>query len=134
MPDEPASPDMVATGGFVVREGSDVTLVATGSEVPLARRAADSLGERGVSARVVSMPCVEAFAAQNEAYRSEVLGDLPIVTLEAGVTFGWASVVGGGALHIGIDHFGDSAPYETLAVEYGFTPEAVADRVTTWLG
>ena len=133
MPDTPTAPDMVRSGAHVVREGTDVTLVATGSEVPLARDAAAILAERNVSARVVSMPCVEAFAAQDDGYRSDVLGDRPIATIEAGVTFGWASVVGGGALHIGIDHYGDSAPYETLAVEYGFTPDAVADRVAAWL-
>jgi transketolase len=133
MPDVVTEPDVVRRGAHVVREGTDVTLVATGSEVPLARTTAMQLAGHDVSARVVSMPCVEAFAAQDDGYRSEVLGDLPIVTVEAGVTFGWASVVGGGALHIGIDHFGDSAPYEKLAVAYGFTPQAVADRVVTWL-
>jgi transketolase len=134
VPAESADVGVVASGGYVVSDGSDVTLVATGSEVSLARAAAGLLEGRGVVARVVSMPCVEVFMEQDDAYRRETLGTAPIVTLEAGVTYGWASVVGGDALHIGIDHFGDSAPAADLAVEYGFTPEAVAERVAAWLG
>ena len=133
VPSEQDSPDVVARGGYVVGDGSDVTLVATGSEVPLARHVAGLLGERGVLARVVSMPCVEAFVSQDATYRRGVLGSAPIVTIEAGVTFGWASIVGGSALHIGIDHFGDSAPAPVLAAEYGLTPDAVAGRVSSWL-
>ena len=133
IPDNSGDPSVVEQGAHVVREGSDVTLVATGSEVSLAWGAAGLLADRGVSVRVVSMPCVEAFLGRPGGEREEMLGTAPIVTLEAGVTYGWASVVGGGALHIGIDHFGESAPAAHLASEYGFTPEAVADRVAAWL-
>jgi transketolase len=83
---------------------------------------------------VVSLPCWEAFFAQDEACRRAVLGEgLPVASLEAGSTFGWERVVGAGGLAIGLDHFGASAPAERLAVEWGFTPEAVAERIRAWL-
>ncbi len=133
IPDVDTEPAAVALGGYVVSEGSDVTLIATGSELWLARAAAGLLAERGISARVVSMPCVEAFAEQSADHRAEVLGGLPRVSLEAGVTAGWGDLIGDGGLAIGIDHFGASAPAEVLAEQYGFTPSAVADRVADWL-
>jgi transketolase len=133
VPDDDTDPADVATGGYVVRDGSDVTLIATGSELGLARSAAEVLAGRGVSARVVSLPCVEALNEQDAAYRDAVLGDLPRVSLEAGVTTGWGDLVGDSGLSIGIDHFGASAPAGVLAEQYGFTPSAVADRVADWL-
>ena len=109
-------------------------LIATGSEVPLAEQAAELLGERDYSIRVVSMPSVEIFLAQDEEYRTTVLGrDLPIATIEAGVTFGWERFSGTAGLRIGIDHFGTSAPASVIAEEWGFTPQAVADRLVGWL-
>jgi transketolase len=133
VPDADSDPVDTARGAFVVLDGSDVTLVATGSEVSLALEAAALLTERAISARVVSMPCVEAFRAQSDEYRRTVLGDLPRVSIEAGVTFGWSDIVGSSSLHIGIDHFGASAPAKVLAEQYGFTPEAITDRVAAWL-
>ncbi len=130
-----AVPADVARGGYVVHEGTDVVLVATGSELWVARDAAMILSDRGISARVVSMPCVEAFLAQEDGYRAEVLGTgLPLVSVEAGVTFGWAAITGSDGLNIGIDRYGASAPWQVLAEEYGLTPSAVADRVVDWLG
>ncbi|HJR90903.1 MAG TPA: transketolase [Acidimicrobiia bacterium] len=124
----------VARGGYVLREGEDVVLVATGSEVHVALGAADLLADQGKSARVVSLPCWEIFFEQDEAYRQEVLGaGIPRVSVEAAATFGWERVVGSDGLMIGIDHFGVSAPYERIAEEWGFTPEAVSDRVAAWL-
>jgi transketolase len=74
------------------------------------------------------------FFGQDEAYREKVLGPgLPIASLEAATTFGWERVVGSDGLSLGIDRFGASAPYQRLAVEFGFTPEAVADRLLEWL-
>jgi transketolase len=80
------------------------------------------------------MPSVEIFLAQDEKYRTTVLGhDLPIATIEAGVTFGWERFSGTAGLRIGIDHFGTSAPASVIAEEWGFTPQAVADRLVGWL-
>jgi transketolase len=87
-----------------------------------------------VSLRVVSLPCWQVFFGQDEAYREEVLGPgLPIASLEAGTTFGWERIVGSDGLSLGIDRFGASAPYQRLAAEFGFTPEAVSDRLLEWL-
>ena len=122
----------VARGGYILREGDDAVLVATGSEVHVALEAAELLVDRGISLRVVSMPSVEAFDAQDEAYRDSVLGDLPTASLEAGVTTGWHRFTGRRGLTIGIDHFGASGPWKRLAEEWGFTGPAVADRIGTW--
>jgi transketolase len=120
----------VDRGGYVLRTGDDVAIVATGSEVSLALGAADLLEESGVSVRVVSMPCLESFEEQDTAYREEVLGgDVLRVSIEAGVTAGWRSIVGDGGLSIGIDRFGASAPIDDLAEHFGFTPTAVAEAI-----
>ena len=124
----------VRRGAYIRHDGTDLVIVATGSEVPLAERAAQVLQASGISARIVSMPSWEAFAAQDDSYRAVVLPpSLPVVTLEAGTTFGWGAVSGSGGLRIGIDHFGASAPYGVIAAEWGFTPEAVAQRIEDWL-
>jgi transketolase len=124
----------VGRGGYVLRDGDDVVIVATGSEVHVAAGAAELLGDEGVSARVVSLPSWEAFFAQDETYRRSVLGmGLPIVSVEAAATFGWERITGSDGLRIGIDHFGASAPAEVIAEHWGFTPEAVASRVKSWL-
>lgn len=135
VPKDPPDREAVARGGYVRRPGTDVVLVATGSEVPLAEQAADLLEDRGISARVVSMPCVEVFLTQEERYRSDVLGaNLPTVSIEAGLTFGWERFTGPGGLRIGIDRFGMSAPAAVIAEELGLTPEDVAERVADWHG
>ncbi len=135
VPDAMAEPETAARGGYIARDGADAVLVATGSEVWVAREAAELLDDSGISLRVVSMPCVEAFAVQDAEYRSSVLGDgIPRASLEAGVTFGWQSITGDGGLNIGLDAFGASAPWQDLAERYGFTPAAVATRVAEWLG
>ena len=123
----------IAQGGYVVREGADVTLIATGSEVETMLGAADLLAEDGVAARVVSLPCWELFASQGDEYQASVLGSAPRISLEAGTTFGWHAIVGGDGLALGLDRFGASAPMEVLAEKFGFTPGAVRDRVLAHL-
>ena len=120
-------------GGYVLQEGSDVTVVATGSEVALAVDTATELRSVGVSTRIVSLPCWELFLDQPDDYRRQVLGDLPLVSLEAGSTFGWERIVGSDGLMIGIDHFGASAPADQLAAQYGFIPAAVSERILAWI-
>jgi len=127
-------PGGVSRGGYVVRPGDDVVLVASGSEVHVALGAADLLLERGISAQVVSLPCWELFFAQDDAYRDSVLGDgLPRVSVEAAATFGWERVVGSDGLVVGVDRFGASAPAGVIAERFGFTADQVADRVTDFL-
>jgi transketolase len=121
----------VAKGGYVLREGDDLVIVATGSEVALALEAADRLD---MSVRVVSLPCWELFYEQPEEYRSSVLGEgIPKVSIEAAATFGWERLIGSEGLAIGIDEFGSSAPFEDLANHFGFTPETVVKRIQHWL-
>ena len=119
-------------GGDVLREGDDAVLIATGSEVWVALEAAALV--EGKSIRVVSMPCVEAFDAQPADYQEQVMGDLPVATLEAGSVTGWHRFAGRDGLTMGIDRFGASAPYKTLAEEFGFTPDQVAQQLADWLG
>jgi transketolase len=119
----------VARGGYVLEEGGDVTIVASGSEVYVALEAAQELGRGDISARVVSLPCWELFEAQDEAYRSSVLGDAPKVAVEAAASFGWERIVGSDSLILGIDHFGESAPDSVIAEKLGYTGTAVAARV-----
>ncbi len=119
----------IARGGYVLRDCDgtpEVILIATGSEVQLVVAAADSLAERRV--RVVSMPCVERFAAQDAAYREAVLPAAvgARVAVEAGVTQGWYRYVGSAGEVVGIDRFGASAPVGELFENFGFTAEAVA--------
>ena len=130
---ENGDPAPVDKGAYVVADGSAATLIATGSELPLALATREELATQGISLRVVSMPCREAFEAQDGDYQAEVLGDKPRASIEAAVTFGWGDLTGSGGLNIGIDHFGASAPAGVLAEKYGFTPEAVAERIAAWL-
>ena len=123
----------VARGAYVLRDGTDAVVIATGSEVSVALDAAALLAGSH-SIRVVSMPCVELFLEQSEGYRLEVLPEgLPVATVEAAATFGWASFAGPDGLTIGIDRFGASAPAGRIAEELGFTGPAVAERLAGWL-
>lgn len=128
----------IRRGGYVAADNpgrsSHVSLVASGSEAPLALAARDLLHERGILARVVSMPCVERFDLQPTEYRDHVLPPGgPIVVIEAAKTDLWCATVGRDALRLGISRFGASAPAEVLAEKFAFTPAAVADRVSGWL-
>jgi transketolase len=127
----------IARGGYVVVDAPSpaLTFVATGSEVGLAVSAAALLASSGLAVRVVSMPCVERFLAQPDDWRYAVLPvGGPVVTIEAGRTAAWGAVTGARpALHLGIDHFGASAPAGELAKQFGFTPESVVERVKAWL-
>src|SRR5690606_36118020 len=124
----------VAKGGYVLRDGDDVVLVATGSEVHLAVEAAELLARDGVSARVVSLPSWELFFEQDEEYRNDVLGqDIPRVSIEAASTFGWERIVGSDGLAIGIDHFGASAPWKEIAENLGFVADSISRRVSDLL-
>jgi len=130
-----SDPHEVWRGAYVLDgygEG-DITFIATGSEVPLAVKAADLLKAGGMSARVVSAPCLDLFDRQDVDYQNRVLGDRSkIVAIEAGRSDGWYKYVNHDALVIGIDRFGASAPAEQIAEHLGFTPEKVAERVRGW--
>jgi transketolase len=125
-------------GGYTVAETAgrapDVVLVGTGSELQLAMAAKPALEQAGYAVRVVSMPSVELFKRQDEAYRVALLpASARKVVVEAGTRFGWGDVVGCDALFLTQDGYGASAPFEVLAEEFGFTPEKVTKRILEWL-
>ncbi|BCW84364.1 transketolase [Arthrobacter sp. NicSoilE8] len=131
-----ASTAGVAKGGYVLAEASkggetvdaQVILIGTGSEVQLAVAAREALQSEGIATRVVSMPCVEWFNKQDEAYRESVLpSDVKArVSVEAGLAQGWREFVGDAGRSISLEHFGASADYKRLFTEFGITAEAVA--------
>ena len=120
--------DKVAQGAYVLAAGADVILIATGSEVSIALEARELLAGEGVSARVVSMPCVEWFTEQDESYQREVLPPTirARVSVEAGITPPWKLFVGDAGASIGVDHYGASAAYQKIYEEFGITAERVA--------
>nr|WP_217345348.1 transketolase [Noviherbaspirillum sp. L7-7A]MBV0879608.1 transketolase [Noviherbaspirillum sp. L7-7A] len=122
----------IARGGYVLRDAPDAKaiIIATGSEVELAIKAADALAQQGVAVRVVSMPCTDVFDRQDAAYKASVLTKgIPRVAVEAGVSDFWYKYVGLEGAVVGIDTFGESAPAGVLFKHFGFTPEKVADAV-----
>ena len=123
--------DDIARGGYVLRrpEGERVALLASGSEVGLALAAAKRLAEAGIPARVVSLPCLDAFDRQDAAWRADVIPrHLPRIAIEAGSTGLWWKYVGENGDVVGIDRFGESAPAGELFPLFGLTAEAVAER------
>ena len=127
-----ATTEDVARGGYVLldaEDGSpDVVLIGTGSELQLAVQARAILAEKGVAARVVSLPCREWFDAQEQSYRDTVLPPIvkARVSVEAGVAQGWRELVGSTGRCISLEHYGASADYATIYREFGITAEAVA--------
>jgi transketolase len=126
-----ASAEGVARGGYVLAEASggtlEVILMSTGSEVQIAVAAREALEADGVPTRVVSLPCWEWFAAQDRAYREQVLPPTvrARVSVEAGVPMGWREFVGDAGRIVGLDHYGASAAYTVLYKEFGLTADAV---------
>lgn len=129
--------NLCAKGAYVLREpenSRDVTLLATGSEVELALKAADELAGNGVHAAVVSMPCWELFERQDDAYKQSVMGDEPRIGVEAAVSFGWDRWLGNGGRFIGMSSFGASAPAGELYTHFGITADAVAEAAKALSG
>jgi transketolase len=122
----------VARGGYVLRDAANpqAILIATGSEVELAVKAAEALAGEGVAVRVVSMPSTDVFERQDAAYKASVLTrGTPRVAIEAGVTNFWYKYVGLDGAVVGIDTFGESAPAGVLFKHFGFTVENVVAKV-----
>ncbi|MGZ4470630.1 MAG: transketolase [Nocardioidaceae bacterium] len=127
-----AGTEGVARGGYVLLDAEggqpDVVLIGTGSEVQLAVQARAQLAEKGISARVVSMPCREWFDAQEQAYRDAVIPPVvkARVSVEAGIAQGWRDIVGDAGRIVSLEHYGASADFATIYREFGITAEAVA--------
>jgi transketolase len=126
-----------ARGGYVLAEADgarQATLIATGSEVPLAMDARAALAAEGIRVAVVSLPCWELFAGQDAAYRAQVLGGVPRIGIEAACELGWERWLGPDGVFIGMTGFGASAPAEELYRHFGITAEAVVAAVRKRLG
>ena len=127
-----ATTENVGKGGYVLidAEGGepDVILIGTGSEVQLAVAARERLKAEGINARVVSMPSIEWFEQQTQAYRDQVLPPSvkARVSVEAGIRQGWREYVGDNGRMVSLEHYGASADGARIFKEFGFTPEAVA--------
>ncbi|MGA7119901.1 MAG: transketolase [Polyangiaceae bacterium] len=132
-------PKSALRGAYVVQEAAggkpDCVLVGTGSELHLAIGAKAKLEASGKRVRVVSALCLEAFAAQDPAYRESVLPrGVRKASIEAGRSLPWKAIVGEDGLAIGIDRFGASAPDKAIAEHFGFTVDAVTEKIRAWMG
>lgn len=123
----------VARGAYVLAEAStgtpEVILLGTGSELQLAVAAREALEADGIATRVVSVPCLDWFDQQDQAYRDEVLPPAvrARVSVEAGIAMPWYKILGSDGEAVSIEHYGASADHKTLFREFGFTAEAVTD-------
>jgi len=118
----------IAKGGYVLADAPDakVTLIATGSEIEIAMNAQKALADKGVAARVVSMPSTNVFDRQDAAYKTQVLGTAPIAVIEAGMTDGWYKYIAQAGVKgtvLGMSTFGESAPAGALFKHFGLTTE-----------
>jgi transketolase len=112
-----------------------VSIFATGSEVAVAMEAQAALAERGIAARVVSVPCLDLFEQQDEAYRRKIIGDAPVrIAVEAAIRQGWDSVIGDQGVFIGMTGFGASGPYKKLYEHFGITSQAIVAAAEKRLG
>jgi transketolase len=126
--------DAISKGGYILKDSDgtpDAIIIATGSEIELAVKAADVLAAKGTKIRVVSMPSTNAFEAQDQAYKDSVLpaSVTKRVVVEAGVTDSWWKYAGSNGRVVGLDRFGESAPAGELFKEFGFTVDNVVANV-----
>ena len=135
--------NMVAKGAYVIEEAAgkrQAIIMATGSEVEIALKARDILQAQAIGTRVVSVPCMELFMAQDEAYRRKILPAGPVrVAVEAAIRQPWDRFLMGErgsekkSAFVGMEGFGASAPAEVLYEKFGITPEAIAEKVKALL-
>ena len=131
------SRNMTARGAYIVAgegEARQVTLLASGSEVGIAIAAREQLASDGIAATVVSVPCLELFWQQDEAWRNSVLGSGPRIAIEAAIRQPWDRLLGDGDGFIGMDDFGASAPAGDLFPHFGITAQAIIDAAKTRIG
>ena len=112
-----------------------VTIFASGSEVSIAMEAQVALAAKGVPARIVSVPCMDLFLEQDDAYRASVIGDAPVrIAVEAGVRQGWDQLIGSDGIFIGMKSFGESGPYKQVYEHFSITAQAVVAAAEHRLG
>jgi transketolase len=135
-----ASASGLQRGAYILSDAKDgkpqVILLASGSEVHIGLQAAEALAQKDISVRVVSMPSWELFDRQPESYQRKVLPPQTAVriAIEAGIPQGWHRYVGSQGTVVGLNHFGASAPYQTLYDKFGITANKVVEKVTALLG
>ena len=135
-----ASENLSAKGAYVAREAPgglddrDITLIATGSEIAIALEAADALAAEDIVAAVVSMPSFELFREQGEDYQDAVIGDAPVIAIEAGVPTGWHEWLLPDDRFLGMAGFGASGPAKQLYAHFGITSEAVVAAAKEMVG
>jgi transketolase len=123
----------LAQGGYILADTKgrpDIIIIATGSEVHISLEAADRLSEKGIKARVISMPSIELFEKQTPEYRKKVLpaGKIPRLIVEAGHSMGWYRYLGQKGSILGMTRFGASAPGGTLMKKFGFTSDNIVQK------
>ncbi len=127
-----AAENRTARGAYVLAEADgprQATLIASGSEVAIAMEARAALAAEGLSVAVVSMPCWDLFALQDDSWRAAVLGGAPRIGIEAACGFGWERWLGNDGVFIGMNGYGASAPADQLFRHFGITAEAIAAAV-----
>ncbi|WP_295965546.1 transketolase [uncultured Bartonella sp.] len=121
--------NLCALGAYELMTASDeakVTIFASGSEVEIAVKARETLENKGIPTRVVSVPCFELFERQVESYKTALIGTAPVkIAIEAAIRQGWDRFIGSDGLFIGMHGFGASGPIGALYQHFGITPEAV---------
>jgi len=128
--------NLSAKGAYTIAgdHDADAVIFATGSEVAIAVDALPLLAEKGISARVVSVPSMELFAKQSDAYRAEVLGKAKArVAIEAGISMSWDKLLGDKGRFVGMHSFGASGPIDELYEFFNITPKAIVEAVTAQL-
>jgi transketolase len=128
-----ASASGLAQGAYILKDSSNpvAILIATGSELSLALDVQDALAAQAINVRVVSAPCLEWFAEQDESYKSSVLpASIPLkVSIEVGIAQGWREIIGDAGLCISLEHYGASADAKRLFKEFGFSVDAISARI-----
>ena len=120
-------------GAYVVNitsHDSNVTIVASGTEVELALKVQEKLKENNIHSKVVSMPCMELFDKQPEDFRNDIIEkNSLVVTLEAGSVISWQKYIKNKGMNIGIDQFGESAPYKDVYNHFGLSEEKITNFI-----
>ena len=130
--EEKASENLTRKGGYIIRDVKgkrDVTLIASGSEVEIAIQTSELLIKENINAAVISFPCWELFEKQSNHYKSEVLGSVMKVGIEAGSEMGWHKYIGSEGFFVGINSFGASGPAAELFKFFGFDPNKIMEKI-----
>jgi transketolase len=131
------NPEYILQGAYIISNGShdkiDLVIAASGSEVPVAVEAKKILSDK-LSIKVISIPSLELYKKQSDEFKNSLFpNDVPVVVIEAASMMGWGDVFRQKLLTIGIDGFGASGPYQTLAEKYGLTGKRVSEKIIEWL-